>query len=291
MKIRPKVPMFQGGSNIWYQNLKDYDSSLYKYGYDTTQLVDGDMYDNVFKPWISNIRGYDTQHRYQPTTGHGIFGEGKEHFNYTQKVEKQPYYNDKFGADLLDKNTGKFTPMGEAWAKAVDALLPKGSQASFYDPDTNKIRSQWTTQYRDAHGRPARTFTNLADYVNYVRNDQILGARHNVFLNKGKRYFYKDKDGKEHWVNPEDISEYSVSKDPVRSNWNDDHTIYWDDYELIGPKNPSQTTQQEDPKKPGGSVEEQHNEYGGFDWNKINEGLKRMYPGLLGVGRLAGTLI
>jgi hypothetical protein len=31
--------------------------------------------------------------------------------------------------------------MGEAWAKAVDALLPKGSQASFYNPDTNKIRS------------------------------------------------------------------------------------------------------------------------------------------------------
>ena len=55
--------------------------------------------------------------------------------------------------------------------------------------------------------------------------------------------------------------------------------------------NIQQNPQQKDPNKTGGSVEEQHNKYGGFDWNKINEGLKRMFPGLLGAGRLAGTLI
>jgi hypothetical protein len=45
--------------------------------------------------------------------------------------------------------------MGEAWARSVDALLPPGSNATFYDPNTNQLRTKWTTEYKDAHGRSA----------------------------------------------------------------------------------------------------------------------------------------
>ena len=211
MNIRPRsIPKFQGGNNIWYQGLIDYDPTKYQISYDTSRLVNGDMSDNILSPWKSNISGYDVG-RYQPTN-HGAFGEGKEHYNYTLGVEGQNYYK-KFGEDLLDSN-GNFTPTGEAWAKAVDALLPAGSNASFYDPKTRQLRTKWTTQYRDAHGRSAKTFTNLKDYVNHVRNDQLLGARHNVFLNKGKRYFYIDNQGQKHWVDPSVVDKYNVSKDP-----------------------------------------------------------------------------
>ena len=69
--------------------------------------------------------------------------------------------------------------------------LPRGSLASFYGED-GKIRDRWSAKLNDTYGRRSQTFTNLKDYVDYIRNDGILGARHNVFLNRGKRYFYTD---------------------------------------------------------------------------------------------------
>lgn len=284
MKIQFRnIPKFQTGNKLWYQNLigNDYDPNKYLYNYDTTSLVDGDMSDTLFNPWVSQTAGYD-KGRYVPTTGHGAFGINGEHYNYTKGVEGQNYYQ-KFGNDLLDEN-GNFTEMGREWAKAVDALIPASNHlARFYD-DKGNLRTRWTTGHKDAHGRAPQTYNNLRDYVNAIRNDQILGARHNVFLNKGKRYFYKDKDGNEHWVDPNQISNYTVSQNPIRSNWNDDHTIYWDDYQLIGPDD-------QDPSTNQGSIVASHKDgkYG-FDWNKINQGLSAMLPNLLEAGRLAGSL-
>lgn len=284
MKIRPRnIPIFQNGKNLWYQNLigKDYDDSKYLYNYDTSQLVDGDMKDEVFNPWVSNTAGYD-KGRYVPTNGHGNFGIKGEHYNYTLGVEGQDYYK-KFGNDLLDEN-GNFTEMGKAWAKSVDSLIPQSNHlARFYD-DNGNLRTSWSTGHNDAHGRAPKTYNNLKDYVKAIRNDQILGARHNVFLNRGKRYFYKDKDGIEHWVDPNEVGNYTVTKDPVRSNWNNDHTIYWDDYELTGPTGSSVT-----PGNPD-SVTGEHKEKYGFDWNKLKEGLQKAAPNLLAAGRLAYSL-
>ena len=314
MKISHRgIPKFQEGKNLWYKKLIDYDPNTYKYGYDITKLVDGDMEDKVFDPWVSNVKGFDTSHRYQPTTGHGEFGVGGNHFNYTLGVEGQNYYK-KFGQDILDSN-GNFTPLGEAWAKAVDALLPEGSEASFYNKD-GKLRTSWNTRYRDAHSRNPKSFSNLRDYVNYVRNDQILGARHNIFLNRGKRYFYKDENGKEHWVDPSVIGDYTVTKDPVRSEWNPEHTVYWEDYELTGPedkseeyyagslpqveataKGPERKPLYTGPKLPdkievpGNKTPIGHRQYG-FDWNKVGEGFKNILnnPNIYSLGRLAWNI-
>ena len=314
MKISHRgIPKFQEGKNLWYKKLIDYDPNTYKYGYDVTKLVDGDMEDKVFDPWVSNVKGFDTSHRYQPTTGHGEFGVGGNHFNYTLGVEGQNYYK-KFGQDILDSN-GNFTPLGEAWAKAVDALLPEGSEASFYDKD-GKLRTSWNTKYRDAHSRNPKSFSNLRDYVNYVRNDQILGARHNIFLNRGKRYFYKDENGKEHWVDPLVIGDYTVTKDPVRSEWNPEHTVYWEDYELTGPEDKSEeyyagslpqveATAKRPERKPlytglklpdkievpGNKTPVNHRQYG-FDWSKVGEGFRNILnnPNIYSLGRLAWNI-
>ena len=282
MTIKPRnIPKFQTGNNIWYNGIVDYDPTKYIPIYDTSRLVDGDMSDTKLTPWKSNISGYD-QGRYQPTTGYGAFGKYKGHYNYTLGVEKDPYYK-QFGEDLLDAN-GNFTPTGEAWARAVDALLPPGSRASFYDKD-NKIRGTWTTQHNDAHGRSAKTYNTLRDYVNAVRNDQILGARHNVFLKKGKRYFYTDNEGNRHWVDPEVAKNYTISKDPIEQGW--EGTTYWDDYELTGP---GQATSRNNPNDPNRlQVSHRDGSYG-FDWSKLSENLQQRLPGLMAAGRLAGNL-
>ena len=211
--------------NPWYSGLStkgDFDVNKYKYNYDTSQLYAGDMSNDPSDFYVSNQKGQGVG-RYTPTNN--TFGQS------VMDIENQDYYQ-KFGEDLLDQN-GNFTPMGEKWAKAVDAQLPPDSPATFYD-NTGKLRTKWTVKNNDSLNRPAESYTNLADYVKRVRNDQILGARHNVFLNTGNRYFYKDKEGVQHWVNPEDIKNYQVSEKPVTSGWNNDKTVYWNDYELTG---------------------------------------------------------
>ena len=211
--------------NPWYSGLStkgDFDVNKYKYNYDTSQLYAGDMSNGPSDFYVSNQKGQGVG-RYTPTNN--TFGQS------VMDIENQDYYQ-KFGEDLLDQN-GNFTPMGEKWAKAVDAQLPPDSPATFYD-NTGKLRTKWTVKNNDSLNRPAESYTNLADYVKRVRNDQILGARHNVFLNTGNRYFYRDKEGVQHWVNPEDIKNYQVSEKPVTSGWNNDKTVYWNDYELTG---------------------------------------------------------
>lgn len=211
--------------NPWYSGLStkgDFNVNKYKYNYNTNQLYAGDMSNGPTDFYVSNQSGQGVG-RYAPTNN--TFGQS------VTDIENQDYYK-KFGKDLLNQD-GTFTPMGEKWAKAVDAQLPSDSTATFYD-NTGKLRTKWTVKNNDSLNRPARTYTNLAEYVERVRNDQILGARHNVFLNTGNRYFYKDKDGIQHWVDPEDIKNYQVSEKPVTSGWNDDKTVYWNDYELTG---------------------------------------------------------
>lgn len=210
------------GTPIWYQNLQDYDPSKYQHSYDMSRLVNADMSNDIWDPWVSNVKGFGVG-RYQPSNGNNR--------NYTQNIENTQYYKD-FGKALLDENGG-FTDVGLAWAKAVDAQLPQGSKATFFDENGN-LRTIWSPTTNDTYGRTKQTFTNLSDYINYVRNDQILGSRHNVFLNKGNRYFYKDQNGIEHWVDPNKLTGYIVSDKPIRSQWNEDKTIYWDDYELTG---------------------------------------------------------
>lgn len=212
----------QNGSPFWATGLASFDPANYKTKYLVDKLVNADMDNDDRSAWVSNVNGVGNG-RYKPTNGNT-----KE---YVQKIENAQYYKD-FGKDLLDQN-GNFTEVGQQWAKSVDALLPKGSKATFYDENGN-LRTSWSPQGNDAYGRKAQTFTNLADYTNYIRNDQTLGSRHNVFLKGGNRYFYKDSEGNEHWVNPEDVSKYQVSQNPVRTVTSDDNTTVWNDYELTG---------------------------------------------------------
>ena len=239
------IQKLANGNNIngnpWYSGLStkgDFDVNKYKYNYDTNQLYAGDMSNGPSDFYVSNQKGQGVG-RYTPTNN--TFGQS------VMDIENQDYYQ-KFGEDLLDQD-GNFTPMGEKWAKTVDAQLPPDSPATFYD-STGKLRAKWTVKNNDSLNRPAESYTNLADYVKRVRNDQILGARHNVFLNTGNRYFYKDKEGVQHWVNPEDIKNYQVSEKPITSGWNDDKTVYWNDYELTGPHSQVNPAEDKKPKQP-----------------------------------------
>ena len=264
----------------WYSGLADFDPSGYTYQYDTSRLVNADMSDDNFDPWVSNVAGKGVG-RYLPAQGNKR--------EYTQGIENTQYYQN-FKKALLNSD-GTFTDLGLAWAKATDALLPEGSKATFFD-ENGELRKSWSVNNNDIYGRDPQSFNKLDEYVNYVMNDQILGSRHNVFLNTGKRYFYKDEDGNKHWVDPNSIEGYTVSETPAESSWNDDHTVYWNDYELTGLKTPVE--------KPEEPVVPQDNKQSSINPisqppstkspNQFGNFISQLAPDLIGAGRLFGSL-
>ena len=221
MKIRPKIPMLQGGNNIWYNGIQDYDPTRYVHAYDTSRLVNPL---NFGEAWASRTNGYG-RGRYVPNP------------NFTRDyvknvIEANKYYQNFTNA--LFNTDGTLSDVGKAYARLSDNLLPKNSLARVYNGD--QMRSNWTTTNNDTYGRPGRSFNNIKNYLEYERTDNLPGGRHNVFLDKGKRYFYVDNEGKYHWVSPEDAAKYKVSEKPVEQGWGDDG-VYWEDYEITGPSN------------------------------------------------------
>lgn len=266
------VLKFQTGGQTpkqWYDSLEDYDLSNYISSYNTNELIKGDIKQSDLSRWISNIAGSGVG-RYKPSEGNDR--------TYAQEVENSDYYK-QFGNDLFDEN-GNPTEVGIAWMKATDKDLPEESLASFYDKD-GKLRTSWTVKNKDAYQRPPISFSNLKDYADYVRKDQIIGSRHNVFRREGRRYFYKDTNGKVHWVNPDEISKYNISENPVKQGW--ENNTYWSDYELTGVKNQTNQT-------PSGKTE-------GSDTTPRSENPSKIYKtpfpligDLIEVGRLFNSL-
>lgn len=206
----------------WYNALKAVNKDTdFVSNWDTSTLYAGDTSNGLKNPWASNQVG-NAIGRYSPTEG------------YTRKQAEDIELKDQLYKDFensIFNEDGTFNKNGEAWAREVDKLIPQGSTASFYDPKTGKLRTKWVTTNNDIYGRPSKTYTNLRDYVRSVRNDNIIGARHNIFVKKGKRYYYTDVNGNKVYVNPQDLSKYKVSGKSIDSFNNG---VLWSDYELTG---------------------------------------------------------
>lgn len=211
-----------GAKTPWYNALKAVNKDTdFISNWDTSTLYAGDTSNGLKNPWASSQAG-NALGRYSPTEG------------YTRKQAEDIELNDQLYRDFennLFNDDGTFNKNGEAWAREVDKLIPQGSTASFYNPQTGKLRTKWVTTNNDIYGRPSKTYTNLRDYVRSVRNDNIIGARHNIFIKKGKRYYYTDANGNKVYVNPQDLSKYKVSDKSIDSFNNG---VLWSDYELAG---------------------------------------------------------
>lgn len=196
---------------FWYDDLfkkGDYNPDKYIYSYNTSKLVNPN---DLGDPWISNKAGLGSA-RYVPTRG----------FNAEQvrALEQEPYYK-KFTQDLLANES-----LRKKFIEDTDKLLPESSLARI---EGNKY---WNPTTNDVLNRSPRLFNTPEEYLKYARTDQIAGARHNLYLNEGNRYYYIDANNKTHWVSPEDAANYT--QELRSSQWNDDKTIFWNDYELTG---------------------------------------------------------
>ena len=212
----------------WFNGLQPVNKDTdFKSNWDTSTLYAGDTSKGLISPYASTKAGKAIG-RYTPTEGYTR--------EQARTVEQGNLYKN-FINNLFNED-GTFNEVGEAWAKKVDNLIPHDSTASFYDPKTKKLRTQWVTTNNNIYGDAPKTYTNLRDYVQNVMNDNIIGARHNIFVKKGKRYFYKDTNGNIVYVNPQDLSKYDGSD---KGNDVFENGTLWSDYELTGLK-PEATT-------------------------------------------------
>lgn len=212
----------KGTKTDWRLGLTPYDVNKYQTTVDTSNLYAGDLSNGLKPAWVSNQSG-NASGRYTPTSG--LTRE------QVQNIQGNSYYKD-FGNQLLNEAGTDFSNVGKSWAQSVDKLLPSGSTATFYDAN-GKLRTSWTANNNDPYGRAPQKFTNLKDYVNYVRNDDLLGARHNIFVNQGKRYYYLDDNKQRVYVDPNVISKYKLA-DTTTQEWNPNTFTNWTDQEIIG---------------------------------------------------------
>lgn len=252
----------------WWVTLgKDVDKDKYEYTYDTSKLINASDWGD---PWESKTAG-NQDFTYTPTDDPNID---------IQNVENSDYYK-KFTQSLLDEH-GRLTDVGKKWVEAVDKLIPTGSKASFYGPE-GIPRSSWKST-------GGGNFNNLQRYLNYVRNDGALGARHNVFAATGSRYYYKDANGDKHYVAPQELDKYNISEGTSVS----EGPITWTDYEITGLKESSTATE-----TPAGNTEDDGNKPSYVNpWQEFKrqrsdtykEYLQRISPEALGLARLFSSL-
>lgn len=218
---------YQDGGTAWYRNIQDYDPTKYQTSWEN-QIYAGDT--NEGKTW-STAWG---------TSGNGLgdgrYGTDPNHSytnskEYAQAVENQEYYK-WFTKQLINSAAGD-QKLLKTFSDLVDKSLPTASK--FYDANGN-LKNSWTIGGKTYYGYDSTgNYNQIADYINAVRNDHLIANRHNVMRQIGTRYFYKDSEGKIHWVDPEVAKNYTIKKDPAAQGYNENDHTYWTDYEIIGP--------------------------------------------------------
>ena len=256
----------------WWATLgKDVDKDKYKYTYDTSKLINANDYGD---PWESRTKG-NQGFTYTPTEDASV---------NINNVENSDYYK-KFTQSLLDEY-GRLTDVGKKWVEAVDKLIPTGSKASFYSPE-GIPRDNWKSP-------KGGIFNSLQRYLNYVRNDKKLGARHNVFAATGSRYYYKDANGTKHYVAvPTNLGNYDISEGVSVS----EGPITWTDYEIKGPSTITEKPAESPVNTPTDNTEDSESSYIN-PWQEFKrqrsdnykEYLQRISPEALGLARLFSSL-
>lgn len=217
------------------------------------------FYDDArYNPWISNVQSQNEKGLYAPTVEKNLTPEE------VNRLEQTAGYN--YVSNSLFDESNNATSNGLAYFKATDKLLPNNSAAK-YNNGTNTVfnRTNLDSKYR----KPlAQKYATWKDYINGLLNadlehrrgaryDDLAGARHNSYLNLGKRYFLRDANGKIQYVSPDILKDkgFTVSNvaDESLSEFDKDKATIWQAYEVKPRTNNTDTStiiQQEEIKQP-----------------------------------------
>ena len=262
MKIRPKnILSFQnGGVPQWY---------LDRYGNRTSLL------------------GWDLNKRYNYANTNLNTNDHRNAGNLDTVYQKNIAYTGTPGA--ISSDIQAFYDSDGNGMSAEDFV-------NFYNTNAAKIRSHWAqdqTYNAKTAGEHNRLFRKM--FQSRSNTSASPGSAYNI----GYQDNLEDIEGSSTWLRRMD--QYENEFDPNNPNSDRLHNITLKDGTVAtvykkanGDIGLLQSAPQENPQQnPSAlySITGQHNDnYGGFDWKKIGEGLKQYGPDLLAAGRLAGNL-
>lgn len=228
-----------------------------------TGLVDFDQ-NKYQRKWRSQQYGMDASGNFLNTpftTGGAGYNKDKystdpNHRNFTQKGRDAAYAIEN--SQNYKLQTARILSDYDAWNNASDKSTFNDENNLFlrythgYDKqqtnDANKfwnnntLRTNWGPSGKNYYGQTTAATNNPKDRINNLRNDQQVSIGHNNYRASGDRFFYKDAEGKSHYVDPTvaKSGKYILSSEGTKVT---DGDTDWTDYELTGlsNQNPQQT--------------------------------------------------
>lgn len=118
----------------------------------------------------------------------------------------------------------------------------QGNKYNKFWDENGKLRTAWGPSGKNYYGANSAATNDVAARIKNIRNDQQISIGHNNYRASGDRYFYKDTEGKSHYVDPTvaKSGKYTLSNKGIKVTEGDTD---WTDYELTGlsNQNPQQT--------------------------------------------------
>lgn len=161
----------------------------------------------------------------------------------------------------------------------------QGNKNNKFWDENGKLRTTWGPSGKNYYGANSAATNDVAARIKNIRNDQQISIGHNNYRASGDRYFYKDTEGKSHYVDPTiaKSGKYTLSNKGIKVA---DGDTDWTDYELTGLSN-------QNPQQTNGNGTNINRTDGGKKTDWVQKGLKTaqdLAPQALALARLTNSL-
>ena len=227
----------QGTKLPWYSNINDYNKDNYERIWEDTQYGMDTNGNFLITPFTTGGKGYNPN-SYSVDPNYNKFTQTDR--DYAKAIENSENYKlqtEKIISDYhafknaTDKST--FNDKNNLFLRFSHGFdsKQKNNAAKFWG--ANGLNSKWGPIGKNNYNEQGQEVSNVEDYINKIRNDQLLSIGHNNYRRSGTRYFYKDTQNNIHYVDPTvaNSGKYVLAKNGIKNTEGDTD---WTDYELTG---------------------------------------------------------
>lgn len=227
----------QGTKLPWYSNINDYNKDNYERIWEDKQYGMDANGNFLITPFTTGGKGYNPN-SYSVDPNYNKFTQTDR--DYAKAIENSENYKlqtEKIISDYhalknaTDKST--FNDKNNLFLRFSHGFdsKQKNNAAKFWG--ANGLNSKWGPIGKNNYNEQGQEVSNVEDYINKIRNDQLLSIGHNNYRRSGTRYFYKDTQNNIHYVDPTvaNSGKYVLAKNGIKNTEGDTD---WTDYELTG---------------------------------------------------------
>lgn len=227
----------QGTKLPWYSNINDYNKDNYERIWEDKQYGMDANGNFLITPFTTGGKGYNPN-SYSVDPNYNKFTQTDR--DYAKAIENSENYKlqtEKIISDYhalknaTDKST--FNDKNNLFLRFSHGFdsKQKNNAAKFWG--ANGLNSKWGPIGKNNYNEQGQEISNVEDYINKIRNDQLLSIGHNNYRRSGTRYFYKDTQDNIHYVDPTvaNSGKYVLAKNGTKNTEGDTD---WTDYELTG---------------------------------------------------------